>query len=483
MMAALHGPVGVKYRHSKGNGGSQRVMGDDSLDLVGRLVDSGLDAKEARVVTVLAGENPLKASEIGKLVNVSRMDAYNTLKRLQERGLVQATVEKPMRFAGKPIHDVFELLISQQAQELRRLEAHLSDIESGEDVRYLSAATPAVEKEPTFTVIKDRQNIHAAIERICADAEDEIWLLLGRWGILHHVRSGSIQAINEAAERGVKVRVLATIERRTLRHFSELRDGIEVRHSEQMGMHGAIVDDDVAVQSIVLDPNPVGRGREDSALIVEAPGFIEAQKDLVRNNWATSIDLAAVGTRIEEGRIVEPLHVTLGSGSFYTRLKQYLTEPVADQHPSSIGWTNAILRVGDAQVAPAHTTPTFEALGIDTNELLRAIGRRIGEEIALEVESDEDADFWAELAVRWAELGMGKLTVEGDPPTVVRVEDSGSCGGAPKLGGPFCHLDEGILEGIIHSRLGVEVTAVERECTAMGKDHCHFDILLANPDA
>jgi predicted hydrocarbon binding protein len=29
----------------------------------------------------------------------------------------------------------------------------------------------------------------------------------------------------------------------------------------------------------------------------------------------------------------------------------------------------------------------------------------------------------------------------------------------------------------------VEVTAVERECTATGKDHCHFDILLANPNA
>jgi len=448
------------------------------MDLASRLVDSGLDAKEAKVVTALSTREPMKASEIGTLVNISRMDAYNTIKRLQEKGLVQATVDKPMRFVGKPMGEVFELLISQQAQELRRLEDHLHELESGPDASFLDAQPTSTPAEATFTVVKDRNNVHATIQRLCVDAEREIWLLLGKWGILNFVRGGVIDSVNEAAQRGVKVKVLGNVDAKTLKFYEELVEGIEIRHTNHLSMQGVIVDEDVAVQAISVDSNPVGRGRDDSALVIEAEEFISAQKELVASNWATATDLHAIAKRIKDGEIVEPLHVTLGSGSFYQRLKRYLAEPIQDQHPSSVGWTNAILRVGDETIPDVHASPTFEELGIDTSELMRAIGRRIGEEIALEVASDDDSNFWPDLAERWQQLGMGKLTVEGDPPTMVRVDDAGSCGGAPKLGGPFCHLDEGILEGIITARLGVEVTAVERECTSMGKDHCHFDITL-----
>jgi len=446
--------------------------------LAQRLIDSGLEPKDAQVIIELSNLMPLKASEIGNRIGISRMDAYTTLKRLQNRGLVHATVEKPMRFTGKPISEIFELLILQQTEELLLLKEHLEDIGSGKNIAYISGKKEIEAKEPSFTVVKGRQNIHATISQISSDAESEIWLLLGRWGILHLTRSGSLEMINQAAERGVAVRVIAVVTQRTLKYFSELNSLIEIRHSEKMDIQGVIVDDDVAVQSITIDANPVGRGRDDSALIVEAPDFISAQKDLVRNNWATAINFQAVTTRIENGKIVEPLHVSLGSGSFYQRLKQFLATPLTGKNPSSIGWTNAILRTGDDLVSSAKKPSTFEALGVDTNELLRSIGRRIGEEIVLEVESTKSEDFWSELTNHWRDLGMGELIVVGEPVEYVRVENSGSCGGAPNTGGIFCHLDEGILEGIIQSKFGLEVTAVERECTATGENHCHFDIIM-----
>ena len=134
-------------------------------------------------------------------------------------------------------------------------------------------------------------------------------------------------------------------------------------------------------------------------------------------------------------------------------------------------------------LSPEPTLSTFEALGIDTSEVFRSVGRRIGEEIAIELQDvTDDDEFWADLSQQWQELRMGELVVEGDPPTSIRVIDSGSCGGAPKLGGPFCHLDEGILEGIIQTRFGVSATAVERECTSTGDNHCHFDITFTQLD-
>ena len=45
-------------------------------------------------MVALAQSKPLKASEIGQLVGITRMDAYNTLRRLQDRGLVMTTVNQ-----------------------------------------------------------------------------------------------------------------------------------------------------------------------------------------------------------------------------------------------------------------------------------------------------------------------------------------------------------------------------------------------------
>jgi sugar-specific transcriptional regulator TrmB/predicted hydrocarbon binding protein len=452
----------------------QMSIGDE---LVLRFVESGLGEKEARVIVALSSASPTKASEIGRIVGISRMDAYNTLKRLQEQGIISATVEKPMRFTAIPINDVFELLIHREEQELQRLKENLAQFEAGNFSSNPIVTDLGANNPETFTVVKDRHNIYAAIERLISDSEEEIWLTLGKWGIMHFVKTGALDALAEAVARGVRVHMLVTLDHLTLKFYDKLDAAVEVRHSEQLSMHGCIVDDDVAVQAVRVDSNPVGRGREDSALIIEAPSFIAAQKDLVQACWASAVSADAARVRLVEHQIIEPLTVELGDGSFYQRLKELIADQVSDQHPTSVGWTNAILRRAGEPIPTQLDLPTFEALGIDISELLRQVGRRIGEEIAIGLgQFDDDEQFWEELSSEWRSLGMGELLIEGSPISSIRISDSGACGGAPNFGRPFCHLDEGIIEGIIRSRFGLLAKAVERECTAQGEDHCYFEI-------
>ena len=54
---------------------------DSQLDIIARLVECGLDEKHATIVMDLATHPPSKASEVGKRIGISRMDAYNTLKK------------------------------------------------------------------------------------------------------------------------------------------------------------------------------------------------------------------------------------------------------------------------------------------------------------------------------------------------------------------------------------------------------------------
>lgn len=449
---------------------------DPVSDVIERLVDSGLDFKEARVVATLAGRSPQKASEIGALVSISRMDAYNTLKRLQERGLIRSTVDKPMRFTCEPIAEIFRHIIHHEEEELRRIKEHLESLSNGPNRAFIISSPES--SEPSFTVVKDNTNIHASLERIIDDSEVEIWLLLGEWGILRLVKTGALRAVNEAAQRGIEVKCLAKLNPSTMKFFDELDSTIEIRHCDVLSMVGCMVDGEVAIQMVSQDSNPLSRGKEDSALLIESESYISAQLELVSGAWLGAQSQKVATARIVEGTIVEPLRVTLGEGSFYQRLKDSLSKRILAEGGSEVGWTNAILRREGSPIAMGEKS-TFEALGVDVDELMRMIGRRIGEEIAWEFRAVEDDErFWKELTQLWQELGMGALEVEGEPINTVTVKNSGSCGGEPKIGSGLCHLDEGVLEGIISERLNVEVSAVERDCTSLGKNQCSFDISL-----
>lgn len=457
-------------------------MEEVATPLHARLTDVGLEEKEADVVILLSTSTPLKASEVGREIGISRMDSYNTLKRLQERGLVMATLDKPMRFTGLSITEVFQQLINHEEQELRRIKAHYDEFNQGNSA--ISVGYVSSSKEPSFSVVKERSYIQAAMERIIDDAETTVILILGKYGILHLVKTGALKAANEAATRGVSVKVLACLDKTTLKFYEQLNSAVEIRHSESVSMHGCIVDGDVAVQNVSMESNPVGRGKEDAALVIEAPEFLTAQTDLIKATWKNATPLSTARTFVELGENTEPLQINLGAGSFYRRFKEIVARDIEDQHPDNESWTNAVLRQGDKYLTPQPNLPELELLGIDVSELMRIVGRRIGEEIVANTEdsTQTDQEFWEYLSKEWSDMGMGEMEIIGIPPQSIRIHDAGSCGNAPQFGGPFCHLDEGILEGIVETKFGVKTAAVERQCTDEDEKHCHIDIIFDQSD-
>jgi predicted hydrocarbon binding protein len=317
------------------------------------------------------------------------------------------------------------------------------------------------------------------MERLIRDSEKSIWLLLGKWGILHIAKTGAMREVINALERGVDVKIMGDVEQRNLNYFEEIHKDVAIRHTDNMSLQGCLVDSEVAVMSISVGTNPVGRGKEDSALIIESAEFLEAHLNLVKTVWENSIPFNSVKRRINEGVIIDPIRLSLGSGSLYQKMKEAIVEKIEDKHPQSIGWTNAILRKRGEPLPFSTEIPTFDALGIQVSEILKPIGIRIGQEIAMQFEGIKDDEiFWNELMNLWESLGMGTLNVEGNPPTYIKVDDSNACGGSPNFGKMFCHLDEGVLEGVISERFGIQVTAIERDCTAEGKPHCNFDIVF-----
>lgn len=445
------------------------MISESSEGIIHRLAEGGLDEKYAKIILALVGQPPLKASEIGKLVSISRMDAYNSLKKLNEMGLVLSTFDKPMRFSGLQISDVFKQLIKREEASVRRLQQHLSEINESSVI--INSNLYKETQEPLFSVIKDRYSIYATIENVVEESESMVWMMLSKWGILHLMRSGIIDSFNEALDRGINIRILANIESRTIRFFDKLDNRIEIRHLDNQAQMGVYVDEDVGIQIVNSEENPTGRGKEDTALLIESADYMNAQLELLKVQWSGGVDYASAKARLVDGMITEPLSLKIGEGSFYERMRKIIGKD------SGSRFTNLVSKRPGEPTTLGLSAASLREMGIDMSDILRVVGQRIGQELALELRDEkEDEKFWNQLKFKWAELGMGEITIDAMPPTLVSVIDTQSSERDPRIGSVLCHMDEGVLEGIVKERYGIEVSAAEHLCTSRGEDHCEFKI-------
>lgn len=449
-------------------------MENSNEQVIEKFTEAGLEEKHAKLIIDLACNPPSKASEIGKRVGVSRMDAYNSLRKLQEQGLVKATLDKPIRFFGMRIEEVFQQIIRIKEMDLRRIQHNLENLSSNSEIPIMSVNQTS--DEDTFSVLKDRHTIMATIESVVAESEEQIWLLLGRWGILHILRSGAKKAIEDAISRGVDIKVVASIDKKTIRFFDSLDDQIEIRHHEDFNLNGVFVDEEVGIQFVHTEDSPTGRGKDDTAILIESEMLLNAQSELLKIQWEAAKSYSSIRSKILDGVMTEPLRLSLGEGSFYENFRKTLLAGMSKQ-PTG----NVMLRKNGSEINFANNLEreSLSALGIDSSILFEHVGGRIGQELTVKLQHiKDDLEFWNAIIQEWSEMGMGEIEISELPPTKIIVKNSSACGGSPSTSKFLCNIDESVLSGILLERHGRKVSTSKRECIQTDNCSCFYEIII-----
>ena len=446
------------------------------------LMDAGLSEREVNTVMVLSSTPNMKASEIAKKIGTTRLDAYNSLERLQRIGIVTSTADRPMRFSSPSINEVVSHLIEINKEQLSRMEESYGNLISGKETS--SFEQERVSDEPKFAVLKERVHILKRVEKMAEDAEESLTLVLGKFGILQLCRNPALAEVNSAAERGILVRVLAQLDRRTTRFYGDLNELIEVKHSDDLDAQGAVVDSSEVIQYLTMEENPVGRGKEDAALFVESETFAESQLNLIDAIWEEAIPFETASKRFTEKKIVDPLKLTLDSMSFLERIREVLeindNLPETDTPFNPDAFMASGLEVSEARRAlETGGVQSLGAFGIDLTSLLRQVGNRIGQELAFSLRDiDGNIEFLNEMMDWWEYAGLGKLSYDLDPDFHIKVELSNTSSDAESL--PLWALDDGIIEGALSERYtpesGVSVRRVESEVEG---EFCRYNLIMS----
>ncbi len=426
------------------------------------LITAGLDEKEADIVCMLNQTQNRKASYLAKELKLSRLDAYNTLSKLQEKGIVSATADRPMKFSSKTVHEAANYLMALKEQQISMIKNGLKDMNSKTSAK--SKENLSNEKNislgPKFGVIKGRNHIYSKIQEMIESAQEKIFLSLGRFGILHITKSSAIESLNLASKKGIVCEVVACLDKRTLKFYDELDETISIRHSDNLSSQLCLQDDEFVLQFLDVESNPVGKGRNDAALFLESKHFATSQLDFTEKLWNESIKFETAIKRFTEEFIADPLKLVIGEGSF---LQQISTALNLDELPSSdapfnldnlqlVGNTisEARNKLSDGSVS------NLRLLGIDLNLMFRQIGNRIGEELSFSLNKIEnDFEFITEVMDWWEYAGLGELNYEISPTFRILANlDINSDEESEKF--PIWELDDGILEGALIQRFSVE---------------------------
>ena len=137
------------------------------MEIVQTLTYFGLTPNQAKVYFAIGSKNFFTIKEIRIKSEVPRQDIYRILSRLQELGLVEKTISRPVRFKALPIQEGIPFLLKQRKEETKKMEQRAEKII--DDYRPEINNHRVCEYEPHFVLIPKKM---ASLKKRCEEIDN-----------------------------------------------------------------------------------------------------------------------------------------------------------------------------------------------------------------------------------------------------------------------------------------------------------------------
>jgi sugar-specific transcriptional regulator TrmB len=253
-------------------------------DIVAELQEYGLTRNEARVLVFLAKTGPSKASEVARAVQINRTETYRTIRNLQRRGLVEATLERPVRLQSVPFDRCLSILIDERKARLRILE------QRGEALRQQFAVMrvePVSHEVERFQVVEGMLRIEQRLQNMCAQADKSVMTVLSPSEMVRGDTAGLFDMLTHAAKGGLRVRIITAIIQPNLEIVEKLGQNVEIRHMDLKAKpipRVSIIDDNEALFEIST-ADETSRTEEEVALWINSRAFVRNLQAYFDEMW------------------------------------------------------------------------------------------------------------------------------------------------------------------------------------------------------
>lgn len=296
-------------------------------DVVSRLEECGLGEKEARAFAHLTHLGKSKVTDLAKAAGLKRAETYQVLERLQSRGLVEATLERPRQFTAVAPDRALDVLVAERAQGLKTVEAVRGDLVARLAKLGGGASEPTSE---AFRVLHDRNQIAGQLARTLRAAKTELCVVASSRSLFRLLLDEGLETEFRAAQdRGVHVRILTEVlpgQEDVLQRLAEFAD---VRHlMVPRPLRFFIADEKEIVQYVTADP--LGTATKETAMWMGARDHVQAQRAFFDDLWSSGMTAAARVEELRSGRASGQVNVVKGRFTRYEKEKEMLLRAKED---------------------------------------------------------------------------------------------------------------------------------------------------------
>jgi sugar-specific transcriptional regulator TrmB len=195
----------------------------------------GLSKREIQVYMFLAKSGVQSTSFVAKRLKMERVQAYRTFKKLQEKGFIEATLERPTRFTIVPFEALVDNFINTKKNEVVNLNDQKQDLLTA----WQSISAPESEYPVAkFSIITGKKKIHAKMITMIEESKSQVVVLTTALGIIQEDIAGIFDAaITPSQERNVQTQIITEIVPENLkivdridRSIAEEKLNIKLRH-------------------------------------------------------------------------------------------------------------------------------------------------------------------------------------------------------------------------------------------------------------
>jgi len=200
----------------------------------------GLNSYERKLFVALLSRGTSTAGELSEISGVPRSRTYDVLESLAEKGFAIIQTNKPLRYVAVPPSEALERLKRKHEQDFKSMAERIERIKKNHALKELEQlhrkGVKIVDPGEMTGMLKGRYQMLQQMESMIKNAKESLNLLVSE-KTLEELANNYMNALKNAARRGVKIRIAAPIKTKSemLEALSEIAEIRKIRDTNLQG--------------------------------------------------------------------------------------------------------------------------------------------------------------------------------------------------------------------------------------------------------
>ncbi len=245
------------------------------------LVNFGLTPNQMKVFFYLGKIGAKTASEIAKAVNVPRSETYHLLTALQNKGIVEASFQHPIKFTSISIKKAVRVLLNTETDRLNKLKKSGPELEKIWEMIPRATSDIKEEYEEKFKVLQGGNQVNSKIFDMILNSKKECRILGSEKDFMKFYHANFLDALEE---HEMDYKLLTPISKKSKYIFDDLnKSKIKNLCSTVKGNLCFLIKDDDEVLFFIRNE---GSNKEMRAIWTNSETIIYSKALLFDNIWA-----------------------------------------------------------------------------------------------------------------------------------------------------------------------------------------------------